>query len=77
MFEKGNILTLADNNEYSVVDTYNDNGTAYVYLVDINNTSNIIYGKLENNEIVEITDSDELEKVIQQVYDNLHTTNNN
>ena len=42
MFEIGNILTLADDNEYSVVDKFNDNGIIYVFLVDINNNSNII-----------------------------------
>ena len=42
MFEKGNILTLADNNEYTVVDLFNDSGNVYVYLVDINNNANII-----------------------------------
>ena len=73
MFEKGEILTLADNNEYVVVDKYTDTGTIYVYLVDMNNNINIIYGKLENNEIVELTDPDELEKVIQQVNKNLHS----
>ncbi len=72
MFEKGNILTLADDNEYSVVDQFNDNGINYVYLVDINNTSNIIYGKLENDEIIEISDAEELEKVIKIVYNNTH-----
>lgn len=72
MFEKGNILTLADDNEYSVVDQFNDNGKVYVYLVDINNNANIIYGKLENDEIVELSDADELERIIKIVNDNLH-----
>ena len=72
MFEKGSILTLADDNEYAVVDKYNDNNVIYVYLVDINNNSNIIYGKLENDEIVELNEPNELEKVIQQVNKNLH-----
>ncbi len=72
MFEIGNILTLADDNEYSVVDQFNDSGINYVYLVDINNTANIIYGKLENDEIVEISDAEELEKVIKLVYEHTH-----
>lgn len=72
MFEKGNILTLADDNEYSVVDQFNDNGNVYVYLVDINNNANIIYGKLENDEIVELEDPDELERIIKIVNSNLH-----
>ena len=72
MFEIGNILTLADDNEYSVVDQFNDNGINYVYLVDINNNSNIIYGKFENDEIVELSDAEELEKVIKLVYEHTH-----
>ena len=72
MFEKGNILTLADDNEYVIVDKYNDNNNIYVYLVDINNNMNIIYGKLENDEIIELINPNELEKVIQQIYKNLH-----
>lgn len=72
MFEIGNVLTLADDNEYSVVDQFNDNGINYVYLVDINNTTNIIYGKLENDEIVELSDAEELEKVIKLVYEHIH-----
>ena len=44
----------------------------YVYLVDINNNMNIIYGKLENDEIIELINPNELEKVIQQIYKNLH-----
>lgn len=75
MFEKGNILTLADDNEYSVVDQFNDNGNVYVYLVDINNNANIIYGKLENDEIVELDDPDELERIIKIVNSNLHNNN--
>ena len=72
MFEIGNILTLADDNEYSVVDKFNDNGIIYVFLVDINNNSNIIYGKLENDEIVELSDADKLEKIIKLVYEHTH-----
>lgn len=72
MFEIGNILTLADDNEYSVVDQFNDNGVNYIYLVDINNNANIIYGKLENDEIVEISDAEELEKIIKLVYEHTH-----
>lgn len=72
MFEIGNILTLADDNEYSVVDQFNDSGINYVYLVDINNNANIIYGKLENDEIVKISEAEELEKVIKLVYEHTH-----
>ena len=40
--------------------------------MDINNNANIIYGKLENDEIVEISEAEELEKVIKLVYEHTH-----
>ena len=73
MFEKGNILTLADDHQYSVVDFFQEYGCSYVYIVDIDKNDNIIFGKLENDEIVELTDSNELEKVIQLVNEHLHS----
>lgn len=72
MFERGNVLTLSDNNEYSVVDQFNYNGKNYIYLIDINNNKNIIFGKLENDEIIELSDPDEIEEVIQIINKNLH-----
>ena len=72
MIEKGNILTLTDNNEYSVVDKFNDGSIIYVYLVDINNNGNIMYAKLENDEIIELNDIDEIEKIIKMVNEHLH-----
>ena len=72
MIKKGDILTLSDNNEYTVVDILNANEKTYVYLVDINNVINFIYGKLENEEITEIEDSNELEFVINLINENMH-----
>lgn len=72
MFEKESILTLADNNKYTVVDQFNYNGKNYIYLIDINNNKNIIFGKLENDEIIELSDPDEIEEVIQMINNNLH-----
>lgn len=71
MFEKSNILNLSDANEYAVVDKFTDKGTVYVYLVDINENSNIIYAKLENDKIIEIDNAEELSHVIKKIYDNL------
>lgn len=73
MFDKGNTLTLEDNNEYAVVDKYVNNDTTYVYLVDINNTENIIFAKLDNDEIVTLTDPDEIEEFIKKVNEDLHS----
>ena len=72
MLKREQIITLIDNNEYSVVDLFEKNNKKYIYLVDINNHSNIIYGKVEEDEIIEINDPDELEEVIKLVNNHLH-----
>lgn len=75
MFEKNNILTLADNNEYLVLDKFNYNNFTYVYLVDINDNTNIIYGKLNGEDIIELSDPEELEIIIRKVNENLKSSN--
>lgn len=72
MIEKGITLTLEDDKEYVVADTFDENGTKYIYLIDINDNTNIKFGKIENDEIVTLTDPDELEKVILKVNEDLH-----
>ena len=67
MFEIGDVLTLVDDNEYTVIDKFENDNRIYVYLVDINNNNNMIYGKLENDEIVELEDVNELKKIISIV----------
>ncbi len=74
MFEIGNTLDLADKNEYLVVDKYTDNNTVYVYLADVNSIDNVIFGKVQGDSIEIITDPDELEKVIKQVYEHTHNS---
>lgn len=72
MIEKGITLTLEDDKEYVVADTFDENGIKYIYLIDINDNTNIKFGKIENDEIVTLTDPDELEKVILKVNEDLH-----
>ena len=72
MFKKGEIIKTSDSNEYGVVDKFDYNNITYVYLVDINNHSNILISKLENDEIVELTDPNELEKIIHKIYENIY-----
>ena len=72
MFEKGDFLTLSDVIEYVVADLYSEGPKIYVYLVDINNNQNVIFARLENDEIVEITDKQELDNVIRAVYNHTY-----
>ena len=72
MFNKDDLLTLADGNKYCIVDEYTSNGIVYIYLVDINDNTNVIFGKLENDEVVEVTNEKELENMIKQISEHLH-----
>lgn len=71
MIEIGNILTLENNIEYAVVDLYDEESKTYIYLVDLNDHKNVMFAKVEEDEIVEITDPNELEKVIKAVNEHL------
>ena len=72
MFEKGDYLILSDDNEYVVADLYNEGIKIYVYLVDINNNQNVMFARLENDEIVELSDKEELDKVVRTIYDRVY-----
>lgn len=71
MLKQKDIITFEDDKEYVVVDTFNENNNTYIYLVNINNNSDVIFGKLVNDEVVDITDPIELEKVIKLVNEHL------
>ena len=72
MLERGNILELSDDNEYTVVDVLNIDGTTYIYLVDNNNNENIFFGKLINDQIQEVVEPKQLEKLIKEFNEHLH-----
>ena len=71
--EIGNILTLSDDNEYAIVDYFIYNGVNYIYLVDINNNTNMIYAKVNNDEIIVLNDPDEIEHVIKLINEHVHS----
>ena len=55
--EYQDIITLNDNNKYVVASKVNYNNSTYVYLVDINNTTNYKFAELEkNNTLLELDD---------------------
>ncbi len=71
--KKGCLLTLADNNEYCIVDKITDKNDIYIFLVDINNNANILFGKLVDDRIVELNDPDELDRIIKIFYNNSYS----
>ena len=74
MFEKGDFLTLSDDREYLVADLYTEGVKIYVYLIDVNDKQNVIFARLENDEINEIVDEKELEIVIRAVYNHIYAS---
>lgn len=71
MFKKGNVLELENDKKYVVVDKFDENNNTYVYLVNIDNNADMIFARLEGDEIVTLSDPLELEKVVNKVHDNL------
>ena len=71
MFKKGNVLELENDKKYVVVDKFDENNNTYVYLVNIDNNADMIFVRLEGDEIVTLSDPLELEKVVNKVHDNL------
>lgn len=52
------IITLSDNNKYIVVSKVNYNDSYYVYLVDINDNTNLKFAEIENENILSELDKD-------------------
>lgn len=73
MLEVGYVITLEDNNQYTVIDKFDKEGNTYIYLVDINNMANFIYAKVNGVTIEEITSLEELKMVVGVVNKNIHS----
>lgn len=67
MLEKGKLLTLSDDNKYAVVDYFEMDSFQIIYLIDIDNPANILYGTVENDEIHEINNPELLEKIVKTI----------
>ena len=72
MIKKGDILTLEDDNQYTVVDMFVEEEKTYAFLVDINDTVNFIYCKIEDDGLVDLAGTADLEHVIKVINDRLH-----
>lgn len=57
MFDIGTIIDLDDNNSYTVISNIEYNNKEYLYLVDVNDNSNMMFvGKIQN-ELIPIKDT--------------------
>lgn len=63
------VLTLDDNNKYVVVSKVYYDGKDYLYLVDINNNTNLKFCYVDNEEIIESNDKDLNTKLVPLFFD--------
>lgn len=65
--EYQDIITLNDKNRYVVASKVNYNGSTYVYLVDINDNTNLKFAEIEKNNSLSELDSVKDEELIKQL----------
>ena len=65
--EYQDIITLSDKNKYVVESKVNYNESKYVYLVDINDNSNLKFAEIEKDNSLSELDSDRDEELIKQL----------
>ena len=67
MFKVGTVLNLDDGKDYAVVTNINFQNKIYIYLIDINDNTNMMFCELENDELVAVKDI-ELIKQLSLLY---------
>lgn len=72
MLRQGEILTLSDNKKYTVVSTTEIDNKFYVYLIDQDDYTNIMFCKYENNELEEVVNQELIEKLMILFKNNLN-----
>jgi hypothetical protein len=71
MFEKNDIVTIDNNKNYCVMDTFDLNEIKYAYLFDIKEPTNVMCAKVENDQLVEITDENEMKTFLDRLKEDL------
>ena len=71
MLKQGEVLTLSDNKVYTVISTIEMDNGYYSYLIDNDDYSNMMFCKLEEDNVLEITDHDLIEKLLIKFKNNL------
>lgn len=64
MIDIKDTIALSDNNEYVVVSKANYNDNVYYYLIDKNDSGNIMFCYQDNNQMVELIDKDLIVKLL-------------
>lgn len=71
MLKQGEVLTLSDNKIYTVISTIEMDNNYYSYLIDNDDYSNMMFCKLDEDNIEEITDHELIEKLLIKFKNNL------
>lgn len=66
MLEQGNVLTLSDNKEYSIVFSTKYNNSNYIYIIDQDDYNNTMFCKFNDvdDELEEVTDKKIIENLL-------------
>lgn len=72
MFDIGTIIDLDDNNSYTVISGVEYNNKEYLYLVDLNENSNMMFVEKLENEFIPIKDTKLLKDLIQLMNDKIN-----
>lgn len=72
MFDIGTIIDLDDNNSYTVISSIEYNNKEYLYLVDLNENSNMMFVEKLENEFIPIKDTKLLKDLIQLMNDKIN-----
>lgn len=65
MYEMGDVITLSNNNNYVVVTTLEYNGKKYIYLVNENDNSDVMFCNYQGEEFEKETDNEVVEQLLQ------------
>lgn len=66
MIEKGELLTLDDNNEYAVTAVTIIDNVEYLFLMDTKDYSNFMFCSYNNDEIEEVDDEDLINELAKE-----------
>ena len=72
MLNRGDIIELNGIDEYVVGDIFSDLSKVFVYLIDNEEPTNVKFGIMDENNIIEITDPEVIEYLVNKMNINLH-----
>jgi hypothetical protein len=71
VLNKGEVLTLNDNKQYTVVYSTEINFKKYAYLIELDNHSNMMLCEYNGNELEEVLDHNIIKEVVEKFNDSL------